>query len=59
MAGNGASLVVAAILFVWLVLDADSVPRALAIAGLVGLALFGLNALVRLIVLLRNPDAFK
>jgi hypothetical protein len=59
LAVNGAALVLAAILVIWLVLDAGSVPTVVFVAGLVGLALFGLNALVRLVVLLRKPDAFN
>jgi len=59
LAVNGVALVLAATLVVWLVLDAGSVPTPVLVAGLVGLVLFGLNALVRLVVLLRNPDAFK
>jgi hypothetical protein len=59
LAVNGAALVLAATLVVWLVLDAGSLPTAVFVAGVVGQVLFGLNALVRLIVLLRKPDAFK
>lgn len=56
---NGAALALAVTLVVWLLLDAGSVPTAVFVAGLVGQVLFGLNALVRLFVLLRKPDAFK
>lgn len=59
LAVNGAALVLAVIFVVWLVLDADSVPTAVIVAGLAGQALLVLNALVRLVVLLRKPDAFK
>lgn len=56
---NGVVLVVAAIFVIWLMLDAGSVPSAVAVVGTIGLVLLTLNALIRLIVLLGKPDAFK
>lgn len=45
--------------FVWSLIDADSRPSALALASLIGLAVIGINALVRLTMLLRDRDAFR
>jgi len=53
------ALAVVVTFLAWSLIDADSRPAELALAAAIGAAVVSLNAFARLVILLRNPDAFR